>query len=922
MKKHSFTRYIVAAVAVVCMATALLVFPVVLWSQTRLNLQHQSRRVDFSNADTTKPAKIGAALPPTCQTGEVFLLIPALPGSNLFVCVANNVWTLQTGIPPSPPDRGQILTTDDSGGYEWSSFSGDVTGGGSTTKVTGIQNRPVADVQPASGQTLVWNAVSRQWEPGANGGVTTKAVQSGRYLRCRDASSTDAYACIMNPVPASYVTSAPILDGEIGEGTMVLFRPATENTGAATLQIGDLPAKPIKQTDGATDPTDGQLIAGRWYTLTYDGAVWQITSGSGGISGVSGGLTVAGSTASVNTAIIPTHVDIQTGDDVNVTTYGTAPAYIANMKQCITAFTDRMRLRLYPHMAGDGSAVTLDFTPCGLSSKNLYAADGESAPATDDLATTGVDIQYDANLDNGAGAFRLRSNGIGSVGFGFSLTSGIPAVDTKLIPTHTVIQSGSDLNVTTGGTAPAYIAVMEHCITDFTNLMRLRLYPHAAGTGAAATLDFSTCNLGIKNLYASDGVSAPSASDLPTTGVDIQYESTLASGAGAFRIRSNGIGSLGFGLSLASGTPAVDTKLIPTHTVIQSGSDLNVTTGGTAPAYIAVMEHCISDFTNLMRLRLYPHAAGTGAAATLDFSTCNLGIKNLYASDGVSAPSALDLPTAGVDIQYESALASGAGAFRIRPSGTTYSAGTGVGISGSTIGILSSYTDSLSYALGPQVSGKVVRAVIPYTTGSPGTLQGFGATLTSAGSGSTSIVPPTSTSGQRWACAVSAAANSFFQCYSPTTFFSAWNPEIRTNVAVTQPASGTDWGMWIGATWSATSALITSTEPNGPFIGFRYSPVLNDTEWKCISKGQSGSTKVRSSTIAFSNGAPVNFAYTLSSSGEGRWYINGSEVCAGDPITGIPSTSELFHKMIMGNANSAALPMSFSTTGYYQKADN
>lgn len=64
-------------------------------AQTKVDLQNQSRGVDFSAAPYTKPAKTGTALPPTCSTGEVYVLTSATPGSNFFICTATNSWSIQ-----------------------------------------------------------------------------------------------------------------------------------------------------------------------------------------------------------------------------------------------------------------------------------------------------------------------------------------------------------------------------------------------------------------------------------------------------------------------------------------------------------------------------------------------------------------------------------------------------------------------------------------------------------------------------------------------------------------------------------------------------------------------------------------------------------------------------------------------------------
>jgi hypothetical protein len=80
-------------------------------AQTKVDLQNQSRGVDFSAAPYTKPAKTGSALPPTCTTGEAFVLTSAVPGSNFFICTATNAWTRQ-GSSGAGGDHSQLTHLD------------------------------------------------------------------------------------------------------------------------------------------------------------------------------------------------------------------------------------------------------------------------------------------------------------------------------------------------------------------------------------------------------------------------------------------------------------------------------------------------------------------------------------------------------------------------------------------------------------------------------------------------------------------------------------------------------------------------------------------------------------------------------------------------------------------------------------------
>jgi hypothetical protein len=69
-----------------------LVIAVAGWAQTKLDVATQSKHVDYSNATSTKPVKVGAALPSTCSTGEAFFNSNAPVGFNLYICATTNLW--------------------------------------------------------------------------------------------------------------------------------------------------------------------------------------------------------------------------------------------------------------------------------------------------------------------------------------------------------------------------------------------------------------------------------------------------------------------------------------------------------------------------------------------------------------------------------------------------------------------------------------------------------------------------------------------------------------------------------------------------------------------------------------------------------------------------------------------------------------
>ena len=79
----------------------------------------------------------------------------------------------------------------------------------------------------------------------------------------------------------AYVITAisPFMDPEtLKDGMTVKFRPANAGTGAATVNPFGLTVKSIKQADGSTDPTPGQITTAADLELRYDGTVFRISN--------------------------------------------------------------------------------------------------------------------------------------------------------------------------------------------------------------------------------------------------------------------------------------------------------------------------------------------------------------------------------------------------------------------------------------------------------------------------------------------------------------------------------------------------------------------------------------------------------------------------------------------------------------------
>ena len=150
-----------------------------------------------------------------------------------------------------------------SGGGGIPAVAGDLSGTTTAATVTGIQNRPVANTAPSSGQALVWNATASMWQPttvaGGGGAVSTVFGRAGAV-----AAQTGDYS--FGQISGSVAsTQLPGASGDLS-GTLT----AATVTGIQSRAVAN------------TAPSSGQALA-------WNGSQWAPAT----ISGSGGGVSMA-----------------------------------------------------------------------------------------------------------------------------------------------------------------------------------------------------------------------------------------------------------------------------------------------------------------------------------------------------------------------------------------------------------------------------------------------------------------------------------------------------------------------------------------------------------------------------------------------------------------------------------------------------
>lgn len=167
------------------------------------------------------------------------------------------VLSMVTTAPPASPTVGDAYLVPTSATGSWAGQSG---------KIAEFTAAGWAIITPSEGHGISLPD-GRVFEKVGGAYVEKIAAdsQAGKWMFTYAQGTANAITAVLTPAPAAYIA-----------GMAIRLQIAAMNTGAATLNINGLGAKPIRRAD-QTPVLEGDLVSGQIVELLYDGTGWQIS---------------------------------------------------------------------------------------------------------------------------------------------------------------------------------------------------------------------------------------------------------------------------------------------------------------------------------------------------------------------------------------------------------------------------------------------------------------------------------------------------------------------------------------------------------------------------------------------------------------------------------------------------------------------
>jgi hypothetical protein len=596
-------------------------------AQTQIDLRTQAKSVDFTAATATKPVKTGTTLPGLCTVGEMFFKTDAPAGANLYGCTEADQWSVQGGIPSQDcwyDSADSTLKCRDAGGNVYAAVK---TSSGPTFNQW-VDYISLAGVPHTSQPTAA--AVGALADSGANGvpyrsGPGTAAPANADNLSatfsCQDVGAVNAYACNLAPPIGAYTA-----------GTTYWFKANTANTGSVTINFNGLGAKQaVKQANQQLDP--GDIKAGQWVMVTYDGLAMQMQSqianpASGSVASVFGrtGLVAA-----------------QAGDYTTAQVTESGNLYFTNPRaQAAFSFPGVVRF----------SAGALDCPSCVTTSTQADTDLYGTFPHLSVVKLQGrlvsttqpADQQY-LGWNNGASQWEPKTLPAPPVSSIFGRSGAVAA------------QNGDYAFSQISGTLaapqlPATVMRTDSNNTATAGTQDMRGAEHTLPMKSGATADLpSTCQVG-ETYFATDtpagnnvyGCTAANTWSGQGTNFTVASDGTVV----GFRPKANFTTGPGL-LSLMADTGseidilwALDTAVVQTQPGEQTGRALLCASASGSPTnYQCSLTPTLAAYVAGMTLHWKPDVNGSGGPTTLNIDT--LGALPIKLRDGASNPASTDI---------------------------------------------------------------------------------------------------------------------------------------------------------------------------------------------------------------------------------------------------------------------------------------
>ena len=464
-------------------------------AQTAVNLETQSKNINFTLLGNTRPFAMGASLPGTCIQGAMFFLTSATAGENVYGCASTNVWSLQGGSGSTPAVWGGITGTLSNQGDLSTALASKPTAAlvtsigtpGSDTNVPSEKAVRTLATAISEGAGTAWGMITGTLSSQTDLAAALAGKQASLGFTPENAANKDAHSGYagLDSNGLLKTAEAPVWNQNT-TGSAANAAAIGGVTVTGTPSVGYVPIA-TSSTAAAWGPQSGGGGGGGGVWGSITGMLANQTDLESALTARVAGTLVTSLGNPGTNGNVPTEEAVRSAIAALAPVWGGITGTLSSQTDLESALNSKPTGALVGTIGTPGSNTNIPSEEAVRTA--ITAAQQQSTGITFAVGGTTAGIQETLNFISGNGIVQSCANNAS-----LSRVDCTPSLDTAYATSRATDQAGTDRSIlaTSGGVGTSFVANGAPTFTSYTTNQTLSFIPSDHDCAAAATLNIDT----------------------------------------------------------------------------------------------------------------------------------------------------------------------------------------------------------------------------------------------------------------------------------------------------------------------------------------------------------------------------------------------------------------------------------------------